>query len=135
MSQDLFDDCAKEPEIVKACFLGNPDKIRSSFLTKLAEQGILMDVYGNDWEKFVTHKNITTHQPVYGDEQWKTLRKYRVQINLMRIHNENSHNMRTFEVPGVGGIQVAPFTKEHNLFFEEGKEIFLYKMWMNALRK
>ena len=45
----------------------------------------------------------------------------------MRIHNEDSHNMRTFEVPGIGGLQVAPYTREHNIFFEDGKEIFLYK--------
>jgi spore maturation protein CgeB len=127
MSQEMYDDCAKELEIVKACFLGNPDKIRAAFLEQLAAKGVVMDVYGNDWDKFISHKNITPHTPVYGNEQWKTLRKYRVQINLMRIHNEDSHNMRTFEVPGIGGIQVAPFTKEHQLFFEEGKEIFLYK--------
>ncbi len=127
MSQELFDECAKETEIIKACFLGNPDKIRAAFLQQLASTGILIDVFGNDWDKFVSHKNIIPHEPIYGDKQWKTLRKYRVQINLMRIHNENSHNMRTFEVPGIGGIQVAPFTNEHQLFFEEGKEIFLYK--------
>ncbi|MCX6210150.1 MAG: glycosyltransferase [Bacteroidetes bacterium] len=127
VSKELFDECSKEEEIVKACFLGNPDKIRSAFLEQLAAKGIEIDVFGNDWDKFVTHKNITTHTPVYSNEQWKTLRKYRVQINLMRIHNEDSHNMRTFEVPGIGGLQVAPNTKEHQLFFEEGKEIFLYK--------
>ena len=127
LSQQLYDECAKETEVVKACFLGNPDKIRAAFLEQLAAKGIVMDVFGNDWKKYVTHKNIVTHPPVYANEQWKTLRKYRVQINLMRIHNEDSHNMRTFEVPGIGGIQIAPFTKEHQLFFEEGKEIFLYK--------
>jgi spore maturation protein CgeB len=135
MSQDLFNECAKEPEIVKACFLGNPDKVRAVFLEQLAEKGVMMDVFGNDWNKFVSHKNITPHQPVYGDEQWKTLRKYRAQINLMRIHNEDSHNMRTFEVPGIGGIQIAPFTKEHNLFFEDGKEIFLYKNVDECVKK
>jgi spore maturation protein CgeB len=35
--------------------------------------------------------------------------------------------MRTFEVPGIGGIQLAPDTREHRLFFEANKEIFLYK--------
>jgi spore maturation protein CgeB len=127
MSQELYDECAKETEIVKPCFLGNPDKTRAKFLEQLANKGVVIDVFGNDWDKFVSHKNIATYKPIYGDEQWKTLRKYRAQINLMRIHNVDSHNMRTFEVPGIGGIQIAPFTKEHQLFFEDGKEIFLYK--------
>lgn len=135
ISDSLFETCKKEKEIIKACFLGNPDKKRATFIEELAKNGVAIDVFGNDWNKFVNHTNITTHKPVYSEDQWKTLRKYRVQINLMRIHNEDSHNMRTFEVPGIGGIQVAPYTKEHNLFFEDGKEIFLYKNLQDCIEK
>ena len=127
ISQELYNECAKETEIVKACFLGNPDKTRAAFLEKLAAKGIKIEVFGNDWDKFVSHKNITSYPPVYEQEQWKTLRKYRVQLNIMRPHNLNAHNMRTFEIPGIGGIQLAPNTLDHHLFFEKGKEIFLYK--------
>lgn len=45
----------------------------------------------------------------------------------MRPHNLDSHNMRTFEIPGIGGIQLAPDTIDHRGYFEDGKEIFLYK--------
>lgn len=135
VSDELYKTCFEEKEVVKACFLGNPDKQRAAFVEELAAKGILIDVFGNDWDKFVTHKNITAHKPVYSTEQWKTLRKYRVQINVMRIHNEDSHNMRTFEVAGIGGIQVAPNTKEHNIFFEDGKEIFLYKNVVECVEK
>ncbi len=126
ISEELFEVCQKEKEVLKVCFLGNPDKLRASFIQSLANNGIEIDVYGNDWNKFVIHKNITSHPPVYEHEQWKTLRKYRVQLNLMRIHNLDSHNMRTFEIPCIGGIQLAPDTKEHQLFFEVDKEVFLY---------
>ncbi len=126
VSQSLYKDCANVIEILKVCFLGNPDKTRASFIQQLADNGIEIDVYGNYWGKFINHKNITLHSPIYGIEQWKVLRKYRVQINMMRIHNLNSHNMRSFEIPGIGGIQLAPFTKDHNHFFEDGKEIFLF---------
>lgn len=127
VSQELYEECAKENEIVKVCFIGNPDKTRAAFLEQIADKGIEIDVFGNDWKKFISNKSITLHSPVYGFEQWKTLRKYRVQLNIMRIHNLDSHNMRSFEIPGIGGIQLAPNTKEHELFFEDGKEIFLYK--------
>lgn len=126
ISQDVLEACKKVEEIVKVCFLGNPDKLRASFIKTLANNGIEIVIYGNDWNKFVNHKNITFNPPVYGEEQWKILRKYRVQLNIMRIHNLDSHNMRTFEIPGIGGIQLAPNTKEHRLFFEADKEIFLY---------
>jgi spore maturation protein CgeB len=113
-------------EVLKPCFLGNPDKSRVDLLNQLAERGVKLDVYGNDWAKNNINPNITAYPPVYGDEMISVLRKYRVQLNLMRIHNLNSHNMRSLEIPGHGGIQLAPRTVEHEMLFEEGKEIFLY---------
>ena len=127
LSQETYNSCAVETEIEKTCFLGNPDKQRAAFLMSLADRGIAIDVYGNKWNKFVQHPNITIFPPViYGIELWKILRKYRVQLNLMRIHNLDSHNMRSFEVPAIGGIMLAPDTKEHRMFFENEKEVFLF---------
>ncbi|MEJ7676458.1 MAG: glycosyltransferase [Segetibacter sp.] len=126
VDKDLYIRCLNQSEIIKTCFLGNPDKERAEFIMGLANEGILIDVYGNNWDKFISHSNVIVHSSVYGEDLWKTLRRYRVQLNLMRIHNVNSHNMRSFEVPGVGGIMVAPNTIEHNLYFENQKEIFLY---------
>ena len=127
ISDDTYNACVKETEIMRTCFLGNPDKYRSLFITELAQSGIEIDVYGNSWGKFVDHKNIKVHDVVYEDEFWRTLRKYRVQLNLMRPHNPDAHNMRTFEVPGIGGIQLAPVTVDHQTYFDPGREIFLFK--------
>ncbi|MGI8582084.1 MAG: glycosyltransferase family protein [Chitinophagaceae bacterium] len=126
ISDALFNKCSMQQELNKVCFLGNPDIYRGKFLQKLAEEGIELDVYGNHWQKFVNHRNIKIFAPVYGDYFWLTLRKYRIQLNLMRPHNLNTHNMRSFEVPGVGGIQLAPDTPDHHTYFEPCKEIFLY---------
>jgi spore maturation protein CgeB len=113
-------------EVLKPCFLGNPDKSRVEFLNQLADRGVKLDVYGNDWAKNNIHPNIKAFPPVYGDEMISVLRKYRIQLNLMRIHNLNSHNMRSLEIPGHGGVQLAPRTVEHEMLFREGEEIFLY---------
>ncbi|MBS1946944.1 MAG: glycosyltransferase family 1 protein [Bacteroidetes bacterium] len=123
----VFDLCCQQDELLKVCFLGNPDRQRAAFLHQLASRKIALDVYGHGWKRFVADQNIAIYPPVtYGDGFWKTLRKYRVQLNLMRIHNLDSHNMRSFEVPAVGGVMLAPDTLEHRLFFEEEKEIFLF---------
>jgi spore maturation protein CgeB len=114
-------------EINKVCFIGNPDKFRASLITDLAKRGFSIDVYGHNWHYFVNNKNIQCFNTVSNNELWNTLHKYRVQLNIMRPHNLNSHNMRTFEIPGIGGIQLAPYTKDHQSFFEDNKEIFLYK--------
>lgn len=126
ISEKLYEKCFSQKEIIKTCFLGNPDKYRSDFLYQLASLGVELDVYGNDWNKFISHPNIKVLEPVYGEDFWLALRKYRVQLNLMRPHNTHSHNMRSFEVPSVGGIQLAPATADHCLYFEPEREIFLY---------
>ena len=104
-------------------------------MNQLAERGVKLDVYGNDWSKNNINPNITAYPPVYGDEMMSVLRKYRVQLNLMRIHNLNSHNMRSLEIPGHGGIQLAPRTVEHEMLFVEGKEIFLYNDVDNCVKQ
>ncbi len=127
LSDQFYEICCKETEISKTCFLGNPDKQRADFLKGLADRGIQLDLYGAGWDKFIRHPNIKTFPSVvYGIDLWKILRRYRVQLNLMRVHNLDSHNMRSFEVPAIGGIMLAPDTKEHRIFFENGKEVFLF---------
>jgi hypothetical protein len=126
IDDQLYAACIAQPEINKVCFLGNPDAQRAAFILALAEN-CPVDVYGQNWTRFPTHKNVTIHAPVYGDELWKTLYRYRVQLNLMRPHNPNSHNMRSFEVPGVGGIGLFPYTNDHATYFNPGAEVFLYR--------
>lgn len=124
-----------EKEIKKTCFVGMPDKYRASFIKKLAQAGIEIDVYGLHWSKFLKHKNITVFNPVFDDELYQTLYKYRIQLNYMRPHNMNSHNMRTFEIPAIGGIQLAPDTVDHFMFFNNNKEIFTYSDIQDCILK
>jgi spore maturation protein CgeB len=126
ISEEVFIKCIADTEIIKLCFLGNPDTYRANFIMQLAERGIQIDVYGNYWDKFLKHTNISIFAPVYGDDFWFVIRKYRVQLNLMRPHNPDTHNMRSFEIPGVGGIQLAPDTNDHRSYFKPGEEIFIY---------
>ncbi|ULQ56263.1 glycosyltransferase [Flavihumibacter rivuli] len=126
---------AAAPEILKLCFLGNPDKDRASFIRQLADGGIQIDLFGNNWGAFISHPNIGIFDAVYAGDFWIKLRQYRVQLNLMRVHNLDSHNMRSFEVPGIGGIMLAPDTPEHRLFFKDGEEAFLFTDATSCMEK
>jgi spore maturation protein CgeB len=126
VSDELYERCLLQPEVLRVCFLGNPDDGRVGLIRELLDRGIGIDVYGHHWDKFIHHDNLRIHGAVYGDDFWLTLHRYRVQLNLMRPHNPRSHNMRTFEIPGIGGIQLAPDNAEHRIFFEDGREAFLY---------
>ena len=113
-------------EIKAVCFVGNPDAYRTQVLRGILEKGLPLYVYGHDWNKYLNHPNLTIHGPVYEKEYFQTLRKYRVQLNIMRVHNLESHNMRSIEIPGCGGIMLAPHTKDHDNFFKEDDEAFFY---------
>jgi spore maturation protein CgeB len=123
----VYRECISQEEEIRVCFLGNPDKQRVAFINDLAAQGIALDLYGKHWDEWRHHDQVRLFGPAYGLDMWKVLRRYRVQLNLMRIHNEDSHNMRTFEVPAIGGIMLAPDTTEHRIYFSDKEEIFLYQ--------
>ena len=124
--EGLFESISDLKEIIKTSFVGNPDRNRVKFLYGLAEKGIAVDLYGNNWEKFLHHKNINIYHAVYGSEFWQMIRQYRVQLNPLRKHNLDSHGMRSFEIPAIGGIMLAPVTSEHIKFFKDGEESFFY---------
>jgi spore maturation protein CgeB len=126
MEEALYEKCCAQEEIMRVCFLGNPDEYRGKFLQQLADKGIALDLYGNDWKKFVRHPSVKIFEPIYADDCWMVLRRYRVQLNLMRPHNPDTHNMRSFELGGVGAIQLAPATTDHLHYFKPGEEIFIY---------
>ena len=65
----------------------------------------------------------------------KIYRSSKVVLNLMRLQNHSSHNMKTFEIPAMGGFMLAPRTIEHMEIFERGKEIAFYDNLEEMRRK
>lgn len=136
LSEEEFANCQAETEIPKLCFLGNPDNERTEFIKKLVAEGIEITIYGHHWNRYLTSNTKIELKPAtYQLGYWKTLQKYRIQLNILRKHNVDSHNMRTFEVPAIGGVQLADDTTEHRLFFEPEKEIFLFKNIADCVEK
>ena len=129
-----YHELTSENEIPKVCFLGNADKNRVFFINQLAKMGLPIDVYGENWHKFNLESSISVNAGLYGQAFWSTLQKYAVQLNLLRPHNFNTHNMRSFDIPGAGGIMLAPHTKDHATFYEEGKEVFLFTDLADSFR-
>jgi spore maturation protein CgeB len=127
LSQQDYEICQQEIEIPKVCFLGNPDNERVAFIKELVALKIPITIHGYHWHKYLKNSDYVTLLDVCHQlDFWKTLKKYRLQLNILRKHNVDSHNMRTFEIPAVGGIQLANDTTEHRFFFEDGKDIFLF---------
>lgn len=127
MATDFSEKC-------EICFVGNPDEWRVKALKKLNQEGLRVHVYGFGWEQQLRPSDLLVIHPPealgsYWSDQlefWRVLRQYRVQLNFFRPHNRDSHNLRTFEVPAVGGILLTPDSYEQRQFFEPEKEIFFY---------
>lgn len=116
-------------EINEVCFVGDGDFKRFLILSYLAFNGIKINVYGNNWKKWYSwiNSNIKFNNSVDRDGLYKIFKLYRVQLNLLRKHNLNSFNMRTFEIPSVGGIQLMTYTNVISEYFNIGDEIFVFK--------
>ena len=112
--------------IPRLAFIGNPDQERVLFLNQLAALGLPLDVYGHDWNHNKLHATIKLFGALSRVDYKKLVPQYKAVLNLMRIHNLDSHNMRSLEIPAFGGVQLASHTTDHAIFFDEGKEVFLF---------
>ncbi len=128
VSDAVYEQISGEREIVRACFLGNPDVHRKHQIEHLLKAGLAVDVYGHHWDRFLQpDPHLRMHGQVTGIDMLRTLRTYRVQLNFFRPHNVDLHNMRTFEVPACGGIMLAEDSAEHCEFFASGREAFFFR--------
>jgi hypothetical protein len=115
-------------EIPRICFQGNPDRYRASMIRWLSRNSLDVDVFGIGWEKTGIRalKGVRVYEILPRPEFWLANQQYRVQLNLFRRYNVGSHNMRTFEIPAVGGIQLTTYSDEQSSFFQKDREIFFF---------
>lgn len=115
--------------IKRICFIGNPDSERFRIISLLSSHKLPLTVFGNDWNKYIRRndKNIEIKDVIYDDDFVHEAQRFAVQLNIFRKQNSGSHNMRTFEMPALGCVMLAPDSSEHHKLFEEGQEAFFYQ--------
>jgi hypothetical protein len=99
-------------EIHKPCFIGNYDTKRGRLLDAVAKSYGKIDLYGKGWNTENLDANIQYNGVVENKAYHKTIGAYRCQLNVFREHNENSTNMRVFEIWGNSGISINPYSEE-----------------------
>jgi spore maturation protein CgeB len=112
-------------------FIGAYDPQRANYLNKLDSSQV--KIYGDEkWssrnQKYPTILKAYQNKSLFGKEYQLALKNASGIINLLREQNlvEKSHNMRTFEVPGSGGVLLSQRTDEQQEFFEDGKEAIFF---------
>jgi len=104
-------------------FVGAWDSQREKLLEALADYDIR--IYGNSWDRVSRNSPLRSRispRNIYGKELSEIVCRSAVSLNLLRPQNTGSHNMRTFEIPAMGGMMLTTRSKEQDEFFLKGKD-------------
>jgi spore maturation protein CgeB len=108
-------------------FIGSWDKEREANLAQLA--GYDFCIHGNGWKRasraFPLSSSLS-FRDVFGSEMAAVIASSDICLNLLRPQNRGSHNMRTFELPAMGGLMLTNRTAEQQEFFPENDSSYMY---------
>lgn len=108
-------------------FVGAWDPHREAILTALADYDLR--IYGNGWDRVQRRsplRNKFLPRNIYGNELSKAIYSSAVCLNLLRPQNYGAHNMRTFEIPAMGGLMLTTRSEEQNKFFPEEESCLMF---------
>jgi spore maturation protein CgeB len=105
-------------------FIGTADKERYNIIRQLKDYKIVIG--GNGWDRYKQLKNVVYLGAINTQLSANVIRKSTISLNLLRKQNYGSHNMRTFEIPAMGGLMLTKRSTEQNLFFKENVDCLMY---------
>jgi hypothetical protein len=103
-------------------FIGTGDRERCDWLAGLAHLRPL--IFGTNWPAI---NGLEIRPPIRGLSFCMIAGEAKWNLNLLRPQNARSHNMRTFELVGAGGTQVAPYTDDHQRFLGSDSQTVLFR--------
>lgn len=108
-------------------FIGSWDQEREAILAQLAVYDFC--IHGNRWDRAARAFPLSSSlsfRDVFGSEMAAIIASSDICLNLLRPQNRGSHNMRTFELPAMGGLMLTLRTAEQQDFFPENDSCFMY---------
>jgi spore maturation protein CgeB len=106
-------------------FIGTYETLRDKTLSVLKDKKVA--IWGNGWERSKhVPKEWINGEAIYGKEAAEAMSRGVVNLNILRVQNAGSHNMRTFEIPATGNLMLTTKSQEQQDFFAEGHEILSY---------
>jgi hypothetical protein len=108
----------------EVCFIGNWDEERERWLGPLADAGLGLALWGTDyWRDRCRHEGLRRAwrgRPLLGEEQAIATASSAIVVNVLRPQNKGACNMRTFEIPCLGGFMLHERSAEAEAFFPDG---------------
>jgi len=115
--------CGRRHEVV---FVGTRTPSRQQEINCIVKHEVA--IWGNGWtsvRKSTPGQRI--HAPVYGVAVAKIHGAAAVSLNVLNAENLSGPNMRTFEVPGSGGVMLARYSDAQAEFFPENEAAAYYR--------
>ena len=113
-------------------FIGGwrPERERSVVAIMKSFPNLKIGVRGNYWIKQSKHvelKKIINPLSIYGQAFGNFIRASRINLNVIDDTNYPAANMRFFEIPAAGGLQVCSDCPEQFDVFQNKKHIYYFK--------
>ncbi len=136
---DAYDEKIHRPMILleedKKCFscdvgfIGSFEKDRAEWMLDLAQRGIKIVVWGNDWGSWMgEHQNlIIKNKHLYYEDYSKAINATKINLGFLRKINRDEVTSRSVEIPACGGFILAERTKRHLEFFKEDEEAVFFE--------
>lgn len=103
---------------ISLSFVGNGTPHRARWLRSI---DVPMEVFGNRWEGVLPTESIRLHPQRLGSEYADVVARTLLNLNLINPHNVPAGNMRSFEIPGIGGCIVSTYGHEIAAQFPSGE--------------
>lgn len=118
-------------------FVGGYEKERGEILLRLAKNGIVIRIWGNNWHKFKKrHKNlIIEYKPAYGDDYGKVVCSSKIILGFLRKINRDTITTRSVEIPAFGAFLLAERTEDHLALLIENDEAAYFDDFQELLDK
>lgn len=118
-------------------FIGTFEAPRAESMMYLAEQDVLVRIWGNGWRDWIgKHPNLQVEdRPLFGADYIKAICATKINLAFLRKGNRDLQTNRTFEIPACGGFMLGERTAEHQRLFEEGREAEYFGSDEELLRK
>lgn len=108
-------------------FVGAWDREREAILTSLADFDLR--IYGENWHRIAYGSPLQRRVfpgNVFGSELARIIGESAVSLNLLRNQNSGAHNMRSFEIPAMGGVALTTRSEEQQKWFPEGEAALMF---------
>ena len=108
-------------------FVANYSRFRCAEVAAIRKHTVA--IWGSNWPRNwrTLSGQHRVHQPVWGSAVSAIMAKAAVSLNVLNAENLGGPNMRTFEIPGSGGVMLARYSPEQHEFFPEGEAAAYYR--------